>query len=233
VSRERRLEHFSRLPLLEPQLGILPPGQRDLWPMLGDVPEDFVLYGRTALALHLGHRSSADFDFFSAGSLIPTDLLAKLSWLGRVTINQAALGSLDLSTETGVRFSFLGSMALQAVAEPSIAAGNGLVIASVFDLAGTKAKAILDRSEWKDYVDIATLLRAGHSVPDIIGYATTIFDPLFDFPAATFLRALVYFEAGTAPDVPDHMKRELEAAVVLAAHEAIPTIQPFQASIRP
>jgi hypothetical protein len=84
-----------------------------------------------------------------------------------------------------------------------------------------------------DSVDIATLLRAGHSIPDIIGYATTIFDPLFDFPAATFLRALVYFEAGTAPDVPDDMKRDLEAAVVLAAHEAIPTVEPFQASIRP
>lgn len=233
MSRAHRLEHFSHLPRLEPQLGILPPAQRELWPLLGDVPDRFVLYGGTGLALHLGHRPSADFDFFSAGSFVPTDLLAELAWLGPLTINEAAPDNLDLSTRTGVRFSFLGGMALQVVAEPSIAAGNGLVIASVFDLAGTKAKAILDRSEWKDYVDIATLLRAGHSVPDIIGYATTIFDPLFVFPAATFLRALVYFEAGTAPDVPDDMKRDLEAAVVLAEHETIPTFEEFQTSIRP
>jgi hypothetical protein len=233
VSREHRLERFSHLPRLEPELGILGTAQRELWPILGDVPEDFVLYGGTGLALHLGHRPSADFDFVSACSFVPTDLLAELSWLGRVTINQAAPGSLDLSTRTGVRLSFLGGMTLQVVAEPSMAAENGLVIASVFDLAGTKAKAILDRSEWKDYVDIATLLRAGHSVPDIIGYANTIFDLLFEFPAATFLRALVYFEAGTASDVPDDMRRELEAAVVLAEHEAIRIFEPYGASIRP
>ena len=233
MSRERRLARFAHLPVLTPDVGILPKPQAGLWPALADIPESFVLYGGTGLALRLGHRSSADFDFLSAGSFNPTDLVAELSWLGRVTINQAAPGSLDLSTRTGVRFSFLGGMALQVVAEPSLAVENGLVIASVFDLAGTKAKAILDRSEWKDYVDIATLLRAGHTVPDIIAYATTVFDPLFEFPAATFLRALVYFEAGTAPDVPDDMKRDLEAAVVLAAHEAIPTIEPFQASIRP
>jgi hypothetical protein len=233
VSREHRLERFSHLPGLEPALGIMPPAQRELWPLLGDVPDGFVLYGGTGLALHLGHRASADFDFFSAGSFVPTDLLAELAWLGRVTINQAAPGSLDLSTGTGVRFSFLGGMALQVVAEPSIAVENGLVIASVFDLAGTKAKAILDRSEWKDYVDIATLLRAGHRVPDIIGYATAIFEPLFEFPAATFLRALVYFAAGTAPDVPGDIKRELEAAVVQAEHEAIPTFEPYGNSIRP
>jgi hypothetical protein len=233
VSRERRLERFSHLPLVEPQLGILPPAQRELWPALGDIPDGFVLYGGTGLALRLGHRSSADFDFFSAGSFVPTDLVADLAWLGRVTINQAAPDNLDLSTRTGVRLSFLGGLALQVVAEPSIAVENGLVIASVFDCAGTKAKAILDRSEWKDYVDIATLLRAGHRIPDIIGCATTIFDPLFEFPAATFLRALVYFGAGTAPDVPGEMKRELEAAVMQAEHEAIPTVEPYATAIRP
>ena len=56
---------------------------------------------------------------------------------------------------------------------------NGIVVASIHDLAGTKAKALCDRSEWKDYMDIAALLHAGHRLVDIIGYATTIFDRLF------------------------------------------------------
>ncbi|MGM0425440.1 MAG: nucleotidyl transferase AbiEii/AbiGii toxin family protein [Thermodesulfobacteriota bacterium] len=30
------------------------------------MPSEFVLYGGTAIALHLGHRSSVDFDFFSS-----------------------------------------------------------------------------------------------------------------------------------------------------------------------
>jgi hypothetical protein len=233
VSREHRLERFGHLPRLEPALGTLPAEQRTLWPMLGDIPEDFVLYGGTGLALHLGHRESGDFDFFSAKPFIPTDLLARLAWLGRVSISRSAPNNLELSTAAGVRFSFFGEMRLQVVAEPSIVAENGIVVASLFDLAGTKAKALLDRSEWRDYVDIAALLRHGQRLPDIIGYATTIFEPLFEFPAAAFLRALVYFEEGTAPEVPDAMRRDLEAAVVDAAHATIPTVDPYSGSISP
>lgn len=47
-----------------PRLDILPPAQRSLWPHLAQVPGHFVLYGGTAIALHLGHRQSVDFDFF-------------------------------------------------------------------------------------------------------------------------------------------------------------------------
>jgi hypothetical protein len=233
MSRDSRLARFSHLPSLEPEVGILPSYQREVWPALGGIPEHFVLYGGTGLALHLGHRESAHFDFFSARSFNPTGLLGELAWLGRVTVNESAPDHLDVSTATGVRCSFLGGMRLQAVAEPSVVGENGLVVASVFDLAATKAKAILDRSEWKDYVDLATLLRRGHRLADIIGYATTVFDPLFEFPGATFLRALVFFEDGTAPDVPDDMKRELEAAVKDAERAAIPVVEPYSELIRP
>ena len=50
-----------------PRLDILPPSQRRLWDELSAVPVEFVLYGGTAIALHLGHRESVDFDFFGAG----------------------------------------------------------------------------------------------------------------------------------------------------------------------
>lgn len=233
MSRDGRLRRFGHLASFEPDLSVLPDRQRTLWGSLGDVPEDFVLYGGTGLALRLGHRESADFEFFSAGLFSPSDLLRDLAGLGRVEILESASDTLTLRTGDGVRLSFLGSMRLQSVAEPSIAAENGVVVASIFDLAGTKAKALLDRSEWRDYVDIATLLRAGHALPDVIGYAATIFDPLFAFPAALFLRSLVYFEDGTAPDVPADVRRELEAAVLGTAHADIPQVMPYRSSIRP
>ena len=233
MSRERRLGRFSHLPVLDPATGILSEAQAALWPRFGEIPEPFVLYGGTALAMRLGHRESVDFDFFSAQSFSPTDLLAELAGLGRVTINRSSPNSLEFTTASDVRFSFAGGMSLRCVAEPSIVEENGLVVASVFDLAGTKAKAILDRSEWKDYVDIATLLRNDHLLPDIIGYATSIFDPLFEFPAAAFLRSLVYFDEGTAADIPTAMKRELEAAVVRAEREPIPAFEPYSTSILP
>ena len=53
-----------------PHLDILPPAQRELWPLLGASSTlDFVLYGGTAIALRLGHRPSVDFDFFSESPL--------------------------------------------------------------------------------------------------------------------------------------------------------------------
>jgi len=233
VSRESRRSRFASLPLLDPEVAILPDLQAALWPLLGDVPEPFVLYGGTGLALRLGHRTSVDFDFFSAAPFVPTDLLQELGWLGRVTINDAAPNNLIITTASGVNLSFFGDMRIAAVAEPSLVEENGVVIASVFDLAGTKAKTILDRSEWRDYVDIATLLRHGQTIPDIVGYAVTIFEPIFEFPAAVFLRSLAWFGDGTASDLPDDMKRELERAAVDAAHEEIPAVVPYSMSILP
>jgi hypothetical protein len=233
VSRESRRARFRHLPKLNPQPGILPDAQALLWPVLGEVPEHFILYGGTGLALRLGHRQSADFDFFSAQSFIPTDLLLELPSLGRVTINEAAPNNLVITTASGVNLAFLGRMGLRSVAEPSIVEENGIVVASLYDLAGTKAKAILDRSEWKDYVDVAMLLRNGLTLPEIIGYAAAIFESIFEFPVAVFLRSLAWFGDGTAAEVPGDMRRELEQAVAGTAWADIPAVRPYATSILP
>ncbi len=233
MSRESRQTRFSHLPVLDPLTSIMPVQQARVWPTLGAVPADFVLYGGTGLAVRLGHRASEDFDFFSAESFSPTELLAEMAWLGRVNVSRTSANNLEFVTADGVRFAFFGGMRIQSVAEPSIVEENGLVVASVFDLAGTKAKTILDRSEWKDYVDLAAILRVGLSLTDVIGYATAIFDPLFEFPSAAFLRSLVYFEEGTAGDVPADVRRELELAVVHASRQPIPKVEPYSPSILP
>ena len=57
-------------PRFEPKTEILPSAQRQIWPQIAPaVSLSFVLYGGTAIALHLGHRRSLDFDFFSAAPL--------------------------------------------------------------------------------------------------------------------------------------------------------------------
>ena len=48
----------------QPNLDTLPSAQRMLWSELSQIPSEFVLYGGTAVALHLRHRVSVDFDFF-------------------------------------------------------------------------------------------------------------------------------------------------------------------------
>ena len=67
--------------MFHPRLDILPPPQKALWPELAEVPEHFVLYGGTALALRLGHRQSLDFDFFTSENVGPEELLHSLRLL--------------------------------------------------------------------------------------------------------------------------------------------------------
>ena len=228
-----RLERFAALPALNGRLDILPAGQRALWDRLGAIPHDFVLYGGTALALHLGHRESLDFDFFSAADFEPSELLGQLRGLGRPEeIRRMGASNLALVVD-GVQLSFFGGLELQAVSEPSMAPDNGLVIASVFDLGGTKLKAILDRSEWKDYADIGALLSRGHALADLIGYATTIFERQFPFPTAVLLQSLVWFEDGTAPDVPATLRRQLEVAVRKLRLADIPVVDAYRPTIAP
>jgi hypothetical protein len=45
-----------------PRLDILPLAQRLLWDAFSAIPAEFTVYGGTAIALHLGHRQSLDFD---------------------------------------------------------------------------------------------------------------------------------------------------------------------------
>jgi hypothetical protein len=46
----------------EPKTAILPKSQHEIWPLLAPAPGlSFVLYGGTAVALYLGHRTSVDF----------------------------------------------------------------------------------------------------------------------------------------------------------------------------
>jgi hypothetical protein len=67
-----RIDQYSvvlRMKEFLPRLEILPAAQRRLWSEFSGVPEEFVLYRGTAVALHLGHRHSIDFDFFGNRAL--------------------------------------------------------------------------------------------------------------------------------------------------------------------
>jgi hypothetical protein len=188
---------------LNPKTDVMPVAQRRLWQTLGEIPEEFVLYGGTGLALRLGHRESVDFDFFSAEPFVPSGLLDNLGWLEIQTVDRSAPNTLSITARENVHVSFFGGLAIRTVGEPELAQENGIIVASLYDLAGTKAKAVYDRSEWRDYFDIASLLQTGKmTLMDIMGYARTIFEPGFEFPVAVVLKALAWFEDGTTPDCP-------------------------------
>src|ERR1700688_5007021 len=196
-----------------PRLDILPPPQRRLWDELAAVPGEFVLYGGTALALHLGHRESRDFDFFGNKPLDPAKLVPAASFLSGAIVTQREPNTFSCTIDRGgvVKLSFFGLPGFPRLSPPLIAPDNGLQVASLLDLAGTKASMVQVRAEAKDYIDIDALLTHGAiDLPTAVGAARAIYGTKFN-PQST-LKALCYFEEGNLRRLPEPVRDRLVKA---------------------
>src|SRR6267154_80358 len=130
--------------VFQPRFEVLPPPQRKLWHELREVPNHFVLYGGTALALRLGHRTSADFDFFSSEPIVPSNLLNSLQILNKARILQNVSQTLTVSLNRGgeIKLSFFGGLSLGRVGKPETTEDGVMEVASLLDLGGTKAAVV-------------------------------------------------------------------------------------------
>ena len=208
-----------------PRLDILPPPQRRLWDELVAVPAEFVLYGGTALALHLGHRQSVDFDFFGNRPLDPALLVPAVPFLAGATVTQRAPNTFSCTVERGgvIQLSFFGLPGLPRLSPPLIAPDNGLQVASLLDLAGTKASVVQVRAEARDYVDIDALLTDGRiDLPTALAAARAIYGTPFN-PQNT-LKALSYFEDGNLRRLPQPVRDRLARAAREVNLDLLPVI---------
>jgi hypothetical protein len=157
----------------EPQTKILPKAQQEIWPLLAPAAGlSFVLYGGTAVALHLGHRTSVDFDFFRAEPLNKREIERSFPFLRTAQTIQEDESTLVVTApmQSGsVKVSFFGAINIGRINEPLRTKDGTLLVASLEDLLATKLKAILDRAEAKDYRDIAVMLAAGTSLEKALG----------------------------------------------------------------
>jgi hypothetical protein len=217
---------------MKPRLDILPPPQRMLWDELGAaVPSGFVLYGGTGLALRLGHRNSEDFDFFSNESFLPDDLERRIPWLQaseRLQSSQNTLVSL-VDRNGPVKVSFFGGLGLKRVGEPETA--EGLLIASLLDLAATKVKVVQDRAETKDYLDVSRILEEGLDLGQALGAALAVYGKAFN-PILS-LKALCYFGDGDLRRLPEAVKDRLAKAVASVDPNRLPRIEPHPGGLTP
>ncbi len=111
-----------------------------------------------------------------------------------------------------VRVSFFGGVVLQRVDDPEPAEGPGIMIASLADLAATKAQLVQTRASAKDYVDLDALITLGGiSLSKALGAATAVFGDQFN-PLPT-LKALTFFGDGDLHTVPDPVRERLARAV--------------------
>ena len=182
--------------MFQPKLVILPPAQRLLWPKLAEVPRHFVLYGGTGLALRLGHRLSLDFDFFSSEPVVPESLLSSLSLLKEAKVLQNVSQTLTVAVnpDSPVKLSFFGGINLGRVGIPEMTPDGVLHVASMLDIAGTKAAVVYQRAESKDYIDILALLQSGISLPQMMASAKALYGEQYN-PMLT-AKSLVHFEDG-------------------------------------
>jgi hypothetical protein len=208
-----------------PRLDILPPPQRRLWAELAAVPAEFVLYGGTALALHLGHRQSVDFDFFGNRPLDTALLAPAMPFLAGAIVTQRAPNTFSCTVDRGgvIQLSFFGLPDLPRLSPPLIAPDTGLRVASLLDLAGTKASVVQVRAEAKDYIDIDALLRDGRiDLPTALAAAQAIYGAAFN-PQNT-LKALSYFEDGNLHRLPQSVRDRLARAAREVDLDRLPMI---------
>jgi hypothetical protein len=201
----------SRFPCLD----ALPAVQRALWPALCEVSRhSFVLYGGTAVALHLGHRESVDFDFFTHRSFQPDELFGSYGLLRGSEVLQSQPNTLTVLTAgqdaDRVKLSFFGGLTFGRLAQPRRTPDDVLTVASLEDLLAHKLKTVLQRVEPKDYVDVDALLQSGLSLARGLAGARLLFPA---FAPQECLKALTYFEDQGLRDLPRDLEERLLSAV--------------------
>lgn len=193
---------------------ILPKAQKDIYPHLKAIKDlDFTLFGGTALALQLGHRESIDFDFFTDKDitrLYPT--LLHLNNINVAEIMQQIDNSLSFKTTNNVKFSFYGNIEFVKYSNKIQSDDGILQLADLKSLLITKLKVICDRAEYKDYKDIAEILKTKQIS---LENGLCAFSQYFgnDFPIAQIIKGLTYFEDGDLYRLNENDKKFLLNAV--------------------
>ena len=158
-------------------LNILNSNQQKLFPLLAKFNKEFYMVGGTAIAIHIGHRFSIDFDLFKVGNIKHKSILKKFEeQKEEVNIIFKDDNQLHLSCR-GVKFTFFD---FEFEVPHPITVQNFITIPSLLDLAAMKAYALGRRSKWKDYADLFFILKNYYSLIEISKRAEEIFGDLFN-----------------------------------------------------
>lgn len=208
-----------------PRLDILPEAQKRIWEELSSTPDNFILYGGTAIALRLGHRNSVDFDFFSFEPINPYALLNSVPYLAGGTPIQMQANTLAVSVDRDgpVKLAYFGGLKMGQIAVPDIVDGPAFAVASLIDLGGTKVAVITQRIEVKDYLDIHALItQAKLPLAEMLGAAKSIYGSQFN-PLIS-LKAITYHEDLDPVEFPTSMRMDLVRAAKSVDLSKLPLI---------
>ena len=168
-------------------LEILSKEQIELLPVLSQFKREYYLVGGTAIALHIGHRESIDFDFFKEKDIRKKDVYTKLKKID-YKVSFADYNQINMLSK-GVKitfFSFPYIVPLKAELQ------GFLKMPDLLTLAAMKAFALGRRSKWKDYLDLYFILKFHYNFKKISEKAKEIFKD--EFIEKQFIAQLGYFK---------------------------------------
>jgi len=167
---------------------ILDEQQEKILPLLAKFADKFYLVGGTAIALHIGHRRSIDFDLFSPEEFVNSKLRAEIKKQGSIeAVIRDEKGEYTVVSQ-GMKLTFLYYPFIVSADEKF----GALPMPDLLSLSAMKAYALGRRVKWKDYVDLYFVLKDYHNLAEIVDRAKQIFGS--EFNEKTFREQLCYYE---------------------------------------
>lgn len=168
---------------------ILNADQVALLPLITTFKKEFYMVGGTAIALHIGHRQSIDFDLFNPSRLNRKKIVECVkSFTKDYQITRNVEEQLNLIVNN-VKFTFYEyPFPIQAKTNFD----NIIKLPDLLTLAAMKAYALGRRSKWKDYVDLYVIIKDHFSIGEISNAAGIIFQDMFS--EKLFRVQLSYFD---------------------------------------
>ena len=170
------------------QSNVLTDKQRQILPLIHKFSNNFGLVGGTAIAFHLGHRRSIDFDLFSNKNFSAPPIRNK--------INQFFKIEQTLSQGEGELTVIVNSVKLTLFHFPyninfDISFEGIIKVPDLLTLAAMKAFALGKQAKWKDYVDLFFITKQ-FSLKQIVDKTTQLFGN--EFNEKLFRVQLAYFD---------------------------------------
>ena len=161
----------------------------DLLPFIKEYQREFYLVGGTAIALHIGHRRSIDFDLFKKGSLNSKKIKEKIyqSAFQKTLIHEESDQLHFNIHDVKVTFFSFGFEIPH-----TLKFNNVITLPSLLDLSAMKAFALGRRAKWKDYIDLYYIFKLHFTLNDISIRAEELFADIFS--AKLFRQQLCFFE---------------------------------------
>jgi hypothetical protein len=164
-------------------------------------------------------------DFFADTAVDVDAIYRSVPFLRGAKIIQRAPDTLDciVGRDGPVKVSFLGVPNVRRIREPHVCTDNGLRVADLLDLAGTKVNVVQMRAQRKDYIDIDALMSAGIGLPMQLAAGRLVYGP--NFPPTETLKALTYFGDGDLPSLPEDVRTRLVKAAVAVDPLRLPSLK--------